>query len=35
MDIKCKHREVFNDLYKSENGLMAFTLYSRPVGGIN
>ena len=29
MDIKCKHREVFNDLYKSENGLMAFTLYSR------
>lgn len=29
MDIKFRHREVFNDLYKSERGLMAFTLYSR------
>ena len=29
MDIKLKYREVFNDLYRSEKGLMAFTLYSR------
>ena len=29
MDIKFKYREVFNDLYRSEKGLMAFTLYSR------
>ena len=29
MDIKLKYREVFNDLYKNERGLMSFTLYSR------
>lgn len=29
MDIKFKYREVFNDLYRSEKGLMAFTLYGR------
>ena len=29
MDIKSKYREVFNDLYRSEKGLLAFTLYSR------
>lgn len=29
MDIKSKYREIFNDLYRSEKGLMAFTLYGR------
>lgn len=29
MDIKRKYRKVFYDLYKSSNGLYAYTLYSR------
>lgn len=29
MDIKVKYKKVFSDLYKSVNGLLAYTLYSR------
>lgn len=29
MDIKLKYKQVFSDLYQSENGLLAYTFYSR------